>query len=239
MPSAEKKVIISIQQVSKSYQQGKVKVHAVKDLSLDIEEGEFTALCGPSGSGKTTLLNMIGGLDLPTEGVIKLESQELAQLSRMALSHLRRDRIGFVFQAYNLIPVMTAYENAEFVLALQGTPKAQRRERVMSILKQVGLQGLESRRPDEMSGGQQQRVAIARAIVTHPAVVLADEPTANVDSENAEALLDLMEELNQREGITFIFSTHDPRVMKRARRLIYLRDGQLDPATSSEQLPSH
>jgi putative ABC transport system ATP-binding protein len=231
MAPAEKKVIISIKQVSKSYQQGKVKVHAVKDLSLDIEEGEFTALCGPSGSGKTTLLNMIGGLDLPSEGVIKLESQELAQLGRMALSHLRRDRIGFVFQAYNLIPVMTAYENAEFVLALQGMPKAQRHERVMSILKQVGLQGLESRRPDEMSGGQQQRVAIARAIVTHPAVVLADEPTANVDSENAEALLDLMEELNQREGITFIFSTHDPRVMKRARRLIYLRDGQLDPAT--------
>jgi len=230
MAPVEKKVIISIKQVSKSYQQGKVKVNAVNDLSLDIEEGEFTALCGPSGSGKTTLLNMIGGLDLPTEGIIKLESQELAQLSRMALSHLRRDRIGFVFQAYNLIPVMTAYENAEFVLALQGMPKAQRRERVMSILKQVGLQGLESRRPDEMSGGQQQRVAIARAIVTHPAVVLADEPTANVDSENAEALLDLMEELNQQEGITFIFSTHDPRVMKRARRLVYLRDGQLDPA---------
>lgn len=229
MALAEKKVIISIKQVSKSYQQGKVKVHAVNDLSLDIEEGEFTALCGPSGSGKTTLLNMIGGLDLPTTGVIKLESQELAQLSRMALSHLRRDRIGFVFQAYNLIPVMTAYENAEFVLALQGVPKPQRRERVMSILKQVGLQGLESRRPDEMSGGQQQRVAIARAIVTHPAVVLADEPTANVDSENAEALLDLMEELNQQEGITFIFSTHDPRVMRRARRLVYLRDGQLDP----------
>jgi len=230
MAPAEKKVIISIKQVSKSYEQGKVKVNAVNDLSLDIEEGEFTALCGPSGSGKTTLLNMIGGLDLPTEGIIKLESQELAQLSRMALSHLRRDRIGFVFQAYNLIPVMTAYENAEFVLALQGMPKAQRRERVMSILKQVGLQGLESRRPDEMSGGQQQRVAIARAIVTHPAVVLADEPTANVDSENAEALLDLMEELNQQEGITFIFSTHDPRVMKRARRLVYLRDGQLDPS---------
>lgn len=229
MAPAEKKVIISIKQVSKSYQQGKVKVNAVNDLSLDIEEGEFTALCGPSGSGKTTLLNMIGGLDLPTEGAIKLESQELAQLSRMALSHLRRDRIGFVFQAYNLIPVMTAYENTEFVLALQGVPKSQRRERVMSILKQVGLQGLESRRPDEMSGGQQQRVAIARAIVTHPAVVLADEPTANVDSENAEALLDLMEELNQQEGITFIFSTHDPRVMRRARRLVYLRDGQLDP----------
>lgn len=229
MALAEKKVIISIKQVSKSFQQGKVKVNAVNDLSLDIEEGEFTALCGPSGSGKTTLLNMIGGLDLPTAGVIKLESQELSQLSRMALSHLRRDRIGFVFQAYNLIPVMTAYENTEFVLALQGVPKSQRRERVMSILKQVGLQGLESRRPDEMSGGQQQRVAIARAIVTHPAVVLADEPTANVDSENAEALLDLMEELNQQEGITFIFSTHDPRVMRRARRLVYLRDGQLDP----------
>lgn len=221
-------VIVKVDQVTKSYRQGQITVNAVNDLSLSIAAGEFTALCGPSGSGKTTLLNMIGGLDLPSKGHVWVESQDLGALSRAALSHLRRDRIGFVFQAYNLIPVMTAYENAEFVLALQGCPKAHRREQVMSILKQVGLEGLESRRPDEMSGGQQQRVAIARAIVTHPAVVLADEPTANVDSENAEALLDLMEQLNQKEGITFIFSTHDPRVMKRARRLIYLRDGQLD-----------
>ena len=228
MSQPEKENIVSVEQVSKRYQQGKVVVNAVNNLSLDIKAGEFTALCGPSGSGKTTLLNMIGGLDLPTEGKIKVESQDLSQLSRVALSHLRRDRIGFVFQAYNLIPVMTAYENAEFVLGLQGVPKAQRRERVMSMLEQVGLKGLEFRRPDEMSGGQQQRVAIARAIVTHPAVVLADEPTANVDSENAEALLDLMEQLNHSKGITFIFSTHDPRVMSRARRLIYLRDGALD-----------
>jgi len=176
MAPAEKRLIISIKQVSKSYEQGKVKVNAVNDLSLGIEEGKFTALCGPSGSCKTTFLNMIGGLDLPTEGTIKLELQELAQLSSMALSYLRR-------------------------------------EGVMSIFKQVGLQGLAIL-------NVRRSAAIARAIVTHPAVVLADEPTANVDSENAEALLDLMEELNQQEGITFIFSTHDPRVMKRASVMV-------------------
>ena len=220
--------IVSLEGVSKCYRQGKVEVLAVNNLSLTIQKGEFTALCGPSGSGKTTVLNMIGGLDLPTEGKVLLESVDLNALSRVKLSHLRRDRIGFVFQAYNLIPVMTAFENAAFVLALQGVDEKERKQRVMRILKQVGLEGLESRRPDEMSGGQQQRVAIARAIVTHPAVVLADEPTANVDSANAEALLDLMEDLNQQKGITFVFSTHDPRVMKRARRVVYLRDGQLD-----------
>ena len=228
MPLPQSEFIVNVEHVSKHFQQGSVVVKAINDLSLTFEAGEFAALCGPSGSGKTTLLNMIGGLDLPTKGVIHLESQDLSTLSRAALSQLRRDRIGFVFQAYNLIQVMSAYENAEFVLALQGVPKAQRRERVMSMLEKVGLKGLESRRPDEMSGGQQQRVAIARAMVTHPAVILADEPTANLDSENAEALLDLMETLNQKEGITFIFSTHDQRVMDRAHRLITLRDGKLD-----------
>jgi putative ABC transport system ATP-binding protein len=223
-----KKPIVRVEKAIKIYQQGKVEVRAVDGVSIDIDKGDFAALCGPSGSGKTTILNLIGGLDVPTEGKVLLEDQELGTLSRSRISAIRRDRIGFVFQAYNLIPVMTAYENAEFVLNLQGVPDRECRERVMTILKEVGLEGLENRRPDEMSGGQQQRVAIARAIVTHPAIVLADEPTANVDSATADALLDLMQKLNQDIGTTFLFSTHDQRVMDRARRLIRLRDGQIE-----------
>jgi putative ABC transport system ATP-binding protein len=222
------KAIVHLENVVKTYQQGKVEVHAVNDLSIDIIKGDFAALCGPSGSGKTTVLNMIGGLDIPTSGKVFLEDNNLATLGRSDLSKLRRDRIGFVFQAYNLIPVMTAYENAEFVLKLQGIDEKLCRDKVMSILKSVGLEGLENRRPDEMSGGQQQRVAIARAIVTKPAIVLADEPTANVDSATADSLLDLMQQLNSDEGVTFLFSTHDPRVMDRAHRLIRLLDGRLD-----------
>jgi len=220
--------IVSLQGLSKVYQQGQVEVRAVNNLTLDIHKGDFAALSGPSGSGKTTVLNMIGGLDVPSSGRVLLEGRDLSELSRSELSAMRRDRIGFVFQAYNLIPVMTAYENAEFVLKLQGAPERECHDRVMALLAEVGLQGLEHRRPDEMSGGQQQRVAIARAIVTRPAIVLADEPTANVDSANAEALLDLMQQLNREEGVTFLFSTHDPRVMNRARRLIRLRDGALE-----------
>jgi len=220
--------IVSLQGLSKVYQQGQVEVRAVNNLTLDIHKGDFAALSGPSGSGKTTVLNMIGGLDVPSSGRVLLEGRDLSELSRSELSAMRRDRIGFVFQAYNLIPVMTAYENAEFVLKLQGAPERECHDRIMALLAEVGLQGLEHRRPDEMSGGQQQRVAIARAIVTRPAIVLADEPTANVDSANAEALLDLMQQLNREEGVTFLFSTHDPRVMNRARRLIRLRDGALE-----------
>lgn len=222
------KHIVTLEQVSKSYMQGKVKVVALDNITSNIEHGDFAALCGPSGSGKTTLLNLIGGLDSPTSGNVYLEDKNLAQLSRSALSAVRRDRIGFVFQAYNLIPVMTAFENAEFVMRLQNISKSEIKKRVMSVLKQVGLEGLEHRRPDEMSGGQQQRVAIARAIVTHPAIVLADEPTANVDSVTAESLLDLMQQLNKDLGITFLFSTHDQRVMDRARRLINLHDGRIE-----------
>ncbi len=221
-------VIVSLRSVSKVYQQGQVQVRAVNALSLDIHKGDFAALSGPSGSGKTTVLNLIGGLDVPSSGSVLLEGRDLAGMSRAQLSAMRRDRIGFVFQAYNLIAVMTAYENAEFVLKLQGVPERVCRARVMKVLDEVGLAGLEQRRPDEMSGGQQQRVAIARAIVTRPAIVLADEPTANVDSATAEALLDLMQALNREEGVTFLFSTHDPRVMQRARRLIRLRDGGLE-----------
>ena len=220
--------IVRLESVSKIYQQGKLAVRAVDDVSLEIDTGDFCALCGPSGSGKTTILNMIGGLDIPTQGRVFLEDRDLANLSRAEVARIRRDRIGFVFQAYNLIPVMTAYENAEFVLKLQGVPENECHSRVMTVLNEVGLTGLEHRRPDEMSGGQQQRVAIARAIVTRPAIVLADEPTANVDSITADALLDLMQKLNKEVGISFLFSTHDQRVMDRARRLIRLRDGRIE-----------
>ena len=220
--------IVRLEDSTKIYQQGKVEVRAVDRLSLNINKGDFAALCGPSGSGKTTVLNLIGGLDVPSSGRVFLEGQDLAVLSRSQLSVLRRDRLGFVFQAYNLIPVLTAYENAEFVLNLQGVSKQECRDRVMAIMKEVGLEGLEKRRPDEMSGGQQQRVAIARAIVTRPAIVLADEPTANVDSATADALLDLMQQLNHDSGVTFFFSTHDQLVIDRARRLIRLRDGKIE-----------
>ncbi len=219
--------IISLCNVTKIYRQGSVDIHALRGLSLDIEPGEFTAICGPSGSGKTTSLNLIGGLDSMTSGSIVLEGQELGSLNKKQLSALRRDRIGFVFQAYNLMPVLTAYENAEMVLWVQGVDAATRRERVMGLLGQVGLKGMEDRRPSELSGGQQQRVAIARAIASNPAVVLADEPTANVDSETAETLLGLMETLNREQGVTFLFSTHDPQVMERARRVVRLVDGSV------------
>ena len=219
--------IISLRDVTKVYRQGSVDVHALRGLTMDVEAGEFTAICGPSGSGKTTMLNLIGALDAMTSGSIVLEGRELASLNKKELSELRRDRIGFVFQAYNLMPVLTAYENAEMVLWVQGVDGPSRRERVMGLLEQVGLKGMENRRPSELSGGQQQRVAIARAIASNPAVVLADEPTANVDSETAETLLDLMEQLNREQGVTFVFSTHDPQVMERARRVVRLVDGSV------------
>jgi putative ABC transport system ATP-binding protein len=220
--------IVELREVTKRYRQGTVEVAALRGLSLSVEKGEFTAICGPSGSGKTTMLNLVGALDKPSSGSIALEGRDLASLSRRALSQLRRDRLGFVFQAYNLMPVLTAYENAEIVLSLQGVEPEARRERVMGLLAEVGLEGLEDRRPDQLSGGQQQRVAIARAIAANPAVVLADEPTANVDSETADRLLEVMEKLNRDRGITFLFSTHDPRVMERARRLVRVVDGRVD-----------
>jgi putative ABC transport system ATP-binding protein len=220
--------IVEVEDVTKRYQQGAVEVMALRGLSFRIEVGEFTAIVGPSGSGKSTALNLIGALDRPTSGVIRVEGRDLSELNARALSRLRRDRIGFVFQAYNLMPVLTAYENAEIVLALQGVSPAERRERVMKLLADVGLSGLEDRKPDELSGGQQQRVAIARAIAADPAIVLADEPTANVDSETADSLLGLMEELNERSAATFLFSTHDPRVMERARRIIRIVDGRVE-----------
>jgi len=219
--------IVELKHLSKIYQQGELELKAVNNVSLTIRKGDFAALCGPSGSGKTSILNLIGALDEPTSGEVYLDKIELASLTRSELAEVRKNRIGFVFQSYNLIPVMTAYENAAFVLELQGVDKQEQQQRVMQTLSDVGLAGLEHRRPDEMSGGQQQRVAIARAIVTKPAIVLADEPTANVDSHTAEALLDLMQSLNEQQGITFLFSTHDQHVIDRAKRIIQVHDGKI------------
>ncbi len=219
---------VHVQDVAKEYGQGEVVTRALRGVDLTVEPGEFTAMAGPSGSGKSTLLNIIGGLDRPTSGSVRLEGRDLGTLSGRQLSHLRRDRIGFIFQSYNLIPVLTALENAEYVLMLQGVPVYERRERVRQVLADVGLSGMERRFPRELSGGQQQRVAIARAIAPEPALVLADEPTANVDSKTGHALLELMQKLNQDKNVTFFFSTHDPTVMRMAGRLILLKDGRID-----------
>ncbi len=219
--------IVEATGITKDYGSNGVVTHALRGVDLVLMAGEFTSMAGPSGSGKTTLLNLIGGLDRPTAGSIRIEDIEITQLSGTQLSHLRRDRIGFIFQSYNLIPVLTAFENAEYVLMLQKVDKEERRERVMRVLREVGLDGLEHRLPRELSGGQQQRVAIARAIAPEPALLLADEPTANVDSETGNALMDLMRRLNEEKGITFLFSTHDQAVMQRARRRIMLQDGRI------------
>jgi putative ABC transport system ATP-binding protein len=231
-PEAE--IIVELQGVEKVYRQGTVEVAALRGLDLVVRRGEFLALTGPSGSGKTTALNIIGALDKPTRGRAVVEGRELSSMSRRELSALRRDKIGFVFQAYNLVPVLTAFENAEMVLRLQGVPADERRQRVMQLLGDVGLEGMEHRRPSEMSGGQQQRVAIARAIASNPVVTLADEPTANVDSATAEMLLTIMEQLNRERDVTFIFSTHDPRVMARARRIVHMVDGRVESDETRE-----
>jgi putative ABC transport system ATP-binding protein len=206
---------------------GTTPVYALRGVDLQVDAGEFLALVGPSGSGKTTLLNLLGGLDRPTEGRVFVEGTEITALSGGALASMRLRRIGFVFQEFNLIPVLSAFENVEYVMLLQGIVEAERRERAHAILNEVGLSGMEGRRPSELSGGQQQRVAVARAIVAEPALVLADEPTANLDSTTGASLLDMMKELNEIEGITFIFSTHDPMVMERARRVVRLKDGEI------------
>ena len=219
--------IVSVKGLTRNYQQGTHTVRALRGVDLQIEPGEFTALMGPSGSGKSTLLNHIGGLDEPTGGAVLVEGKDLAQMSRTARSDMRRDRLGFIFQAYNLIPVLTAAENAEFVLQLQGKSPAERRKRALETLAAVGLEGMADRRPNQLSGGQQQRVAVARAIAADPALVLADEPTANLDSKTSDALIETMKRLNEDLGVTFVFATHDPKVMEAARRVIHLVDGEI------------
>ena len=211
----------------KDYVTRSIRTRALAGVSVSIEEGEFSALAGPSGSGKTTLMNLLGTLDAPTEGTVRVDGTDVSRLSEAERSELRLRKLGFVFQAYNLIPVLTAAENVEFVLLLQGVPSAERRERAVSLLGDLGLEELADKRPPEMSGGQQQRVAVARAIASDPTIVLADEPTANLDSKTAEALLDLMLEMNRTRGVTFLFSTHDPRVMRRARRILHLSDAAI------------
>lgn len=223
----ENNVIVSVQGVTKVYRQGSINVPALRGIDLTLQQGEFAVLAGPSGSGKTTLLNLIGALDDPTEGRLLVDGKDLSRLSKGRLAQIRLRRIGFVFQAYNLLPVLTAYENAEYVLLLQKVPRSEREKRVMDLLSLVGLKGMEDRRPSELSGGQQQRVAVVRAIAAEPAIVLADEPTANLDSKTGTDLIHLMRDLNRTRGVSFLFSSHDPKVIQHADRVIQLEDGRI------------
>lgn len=223
--------IIKTQDLDKIYQDNGVPVHALTKISLVIQRGEFLAIAGPSGSGKTTLLNLVGALDVPSSGIVLLEGQDLALKQRSELSALRLQKIGFIFQAYNLIPVLTALENIEFKMMLLSVPEKERRERSLHIMEELGIAELADKRPNEMSGGQQQRVAVARAIVNIPPIVLADEPTANLDSVTAHHLIDLMEKMNVEKGITFVFSSHDYQVLEHARRVVLLKDGRIDRDT--------
>jgi putative ABC transport system ATP-binding protein len=221
--------VVRLSGVVKDYvESGQVVTRALRGVDLTVEKGEFMALAGPSGSGKTTLLNLLGGLDAPTSGTVEIDGHDLGALSRGALADLRRDRIGFVFQSYNLIPVLTAAENAEYVLDLKGVPERARREKVRALFERMGLSAFFDTRPLKMSGGQQQRVAVARAIVAEPAVVLADEPTANLDQKTGNELVNLMRELNRERGVTFILSSHDPMVLEHADRVVRLVDGKVE-----------
>lgn len=220
--------VIKTNELCRYFGTGETLVRALDHVSIEIEAGEFTAIIGPSGSGKSTLLHLIGGLDEPTSGAVELSGVNIAAMSGAELSDFRRDHIGFIFQSYNLIPVLSAEENIEYIMLLQGVAKAERARRVREILGLVGLEGLGSRRPPQLSGGQQQRVAVARAMASNPDIILADEPTANLDSKTGIALLDVMRRLNEEAGMTFVFSTHDEKIMQRARRLIHMRDGKVD-----------
>jgi len=219
--------LITLDRATKTYRHGSLAVPALTDFSLNVAAGEFTVLAGPSGSGKTTVLNLVGGLDRPSSGTVMVGDLDVGAAPAAMLADYRLRRVGFIFQSYNLIPVLTAAENAEFTLMLQGVPRPERRRRVTELFTELAIAGLEERRPADLSGGQQQRVAIARALAASPDVVLADEPTANLDSHTAEELLDLMRDLNARRGVTFLFSSHDDRVIGRARRVVRLEDGRL------------
>jgi len=225
--------IVKCLKVCKVFGEGDLAVHALRDVDLEVMPGDFATLAGPSGSGKSTLLNMIGALDGPSSGEVEIEGQRLSSLSKSALSDLRLQKVGFVFQAFNLIPVLSAEENIEFVLELQGIGRDERKARARQILSDVGLSGMETRRPSALSGGQQQRVAVARALVSEPSIVLADEPTANLDSASTEELVQLMHKLNRERGTTFVIGTHDPRVIQHSRRHIELLDGRVASDTRS------
>ncbi len=218
---------VRTEDLEKVFRQEAEEVRAVRRVNLTVERGEFTALAGPSGSGKTTLLNLIGGLTRPTGGEVFVAGQPLGALSNRELAEMRLHQVGFIFQAYNLLPVLSAFENAEFPMLLRGVDPGERRARIADLFRRTGLEGLEDRRPGKLSGGQQQRVAVVRAVAGRPALVLADEPSANLDSAASEALLDMMGELNRDMGITFVFATHDDRVMERSRRLVRMRDGRI------------
>jgi len=219
--------LYSIRELQKTYHVGSVETHALRGVNLDVEPGEFTATAGPSGSGKSTLLHLMGALDHPDGGEVHLGDVRIDQLPRRAAALMRLERLGFVFQAYNLIPVLSAVENAAFVLELRGVPKAERDARAREALAWLGMEGLEDRMPNQLSGGQQQRVAVARAIAGRPDIVLADEPTANLDSVTGQQLIDLMRSLNEERGVTFVFSTHDPRLLSHVRRIVRLEDGRV------------
>lgn len=227
MTDTDNNAAVRTEGVWKVFTQEAEEVQAVRGVTLRVERGEFTALAGPSGSGKTTLLNLIGGLTRPTRGQVWVAGQDVAGMSSQQLARLRLEQVGFIFQAYNLLPVLTALENAEFPMLLQGIDVEERQARVRELFARTGLEGLEDRRPGKLSGGQQQRVAVVRAVAGKPALVLADEPTANLDSHSSEALLDMMAELNRDLGVTFVFATHDDHVMERSRRLVRMVDGQI------------
>jgi putative ABC transport system ATP-binding protein len=219
--------IVETHDIRKTYWQGKLEIQALSGIDLKINRGDFMAIAGPSGSGKTTLLNIVGGLDLPDSGSVIVDGNEFSKMNQSELAALRLRKIGFVFQSYNLIPVLSAVENVEYVMLLQGVPVKERRDKAISILDDVGLDGKYDRRPAELSGGQQQRVAVARAIVSDPAIVLADEPTANLDSKTGEGLLEMMKKMNEEKNVTFVFSTHDTMVMDYALRIAHMKDGLL------------
>ena len=231
--------IIRTERLEKTYQDNSVPVHALRGIDLSVSAGEFTVIAGPSGSGKTTLLNLIGALDRPTAGKVYLEGEDLSQKKKRELASIRLRKIGFIFQAYNLIPVLTALENIEFTMMLRGVPEKERRQRALSLMEELEIAELAHKRPTEMSGGQQQRVAVARAIVNDPTLVLADEPTANLDSVTAGRLLDLMERMNREHNITFVFSSHDPKVIERGRRLLWLRDGRIENEEIRDAAPQN
>lgn len=228
--------VIDAHNISKVYNPDTIPVHAVNNVHLHLNRGEFTALVGPSGSGKTTLLNIIGGLDAPSEGRVVINGVDISKLKPNQLIDFRLHNIGFVFQAFNLIPVLTAKENVEFIMLLQKRPKAERTQRVQELLASVGLSDKLNTRPNQLSGGQQQRVAVARALASRPQFILADEPTANLDSQSAATLLDIMEKMNREEEVTFLFSTHDQRVIDRARRVITLVDGRIENDSAATQI---